>query len=50
MELKGFKEYNFADLSETELKNITELENNMRTNTKKDIVLIAYEYEDKAKS
>lgn len=37
------KDYIIANLSEEELKNITELERSLSSRTHKDVVLIAYE-------
>jgi hypothetical protein len=45
MELKGFKEYEFADISEEDLRNITECEKALCAKAKEDIVLIAYKHQ-----
>ena len=38
----SFKDYRFADVSEEDLKRITELEHNIGDSTKEDVILIAY--------
>ena len=44
MDNKSYKEYDFADVSEEDLRNITSLEKTISTNTHEDIVLIAYKH------
>ncbi len=37
-----FRDYNFADVSEEDLKKITELEHTIGNSAKEDVILIAY--------
>lgn len=37
-----FRDYSFADVSDEDLKKITELEHNIGAGTKNDVILIAY--------
>ena len=37
-----FKDYRFADVSDDDLKKITDLEHNICNGTKDDVILIAY--------
>lgn len=48
MESKGYQDYCIAQLKEEDIKNITELEDTIRENTNREIVLIAYQHTDKA--
>ncbi len=43
MEIKDFKDYCIADISNEDVNNISKLENTISTKTNKDIVLIAYQ-------
>lgn len=43
MEIKDFKDYCIADISNEDVSNISELENAIKSKTNKDIVLIAYQ-------
>ncbi|MDF2512402.1 MAG: hypothetical protein K0S04_2268 [Herbinix sp.] len=38
----AFNDYQFANVSEADLKKITELEHNIGDSTKEDVILIAY--------
>lgn len=45
MDMSGkdtYRDYTFADVSEEDLKKITELEHNIGDHTKEDVILIAY--------
>lgn len=44
MENTPFSEYQVADISEEELKHISELENQISNSTREHIVLIAYKH------
>jgi hypothetical protein len=44
MEIKNYTNYDIADVTENDLKNISELEKSLSSNTKEDIVLIAYKH------
>ncbi len=50
MENKNYTEYDIADVSEEDLKNISELEKSISTNAKEDIVLIAYKHTPNGKT
>lgn len=52
MDNTKYTEYDIANVSEEDLKNISELEKSLSTNTKEDIVLIAYKHNnsDQAKA
>lgn len=49
MEIKDFKDYCIADISNEDVNHITELEKTIASKTNKDIVLIAYETNHEAK-
>jgi hypothetical protein len=44
MEIKNYTNYDIADVTEDDLKNISDLEKSLCSNTKEDIVLIAYKH------
>lgn len=52
MDSTKYTEYDIADVSEEDLRNISELEKSISTNAKEDIVLIAYKHNhsDQAKA
>jgi hypothetical protein len=50
MKIMEYNDYNIADIPEEFLKNITELENSLSSKTNKEVVLIAYQYTDRAES
>jgi phosphoenolpyruvate-protein kinase (PTS system EI component) len=50
MEIKDFTDYDIADISEEDLRNICELEKTISTNTKEEVVLIAYKHKPSEKS
>jgi hypothetical protein len=44
MEIKNYTNYDIADVTQDDLKSISELEKSLCSNTKEDIVLIAYKH------
>lgn len=50
MEIKDLKDYCIANISNEEVRNISELEKTISSKTNKDIVLIAYEINKKQKN
>lgn len=49
MENKNYEDFSFANISEEDVKNISELEETLSSKVNNDIVLIAYEQKNKAK-
>lgn len=43
MEIKDFKDYSIANISNEDVSNISELEQKISSKTNKDIILIAYQ-------
>lgn len=44
MEMKAFNDYDIAEISDEDLEKICELEKAISTNTKDEVVLIAYKH------
>ncbi|MDD3173782.1 MAG: hypothetical protein PHF63_09000 [Herbinix sp.] len=50
MEIKDFKDYTVANISEEDVLTISQLEKSISNKTNNDIVLIAYQPQNKAKA
>lgn len=46
MDIKNYADYDIANVSDEDLKNICELEKSISSNTKEDVVLIAYKHKN----